>query len=561
MMKNILFLLKPRFWAFTNPVAGSQAKGRLMRRLVLGFLGVSIWGGIGAMTMRMLIYFRSVAEIGDILSFKLLSMAFITLFTLLLFSAILTSLAKLYLSKDLYLVHVMPVPVHEIYLARWIESTVDSSWMMVVFTLPVFVAYGLVYQAGFFFYTILPVTLISLAVIGSSLGTLIVMIAAVLLPANRIRSIVIFVGLVMFMVLFIAFRLLRPERLVDPDSFVTLLAYLKTLQTPASPFLPSTWAYDAMHGALKGLFSQSLLSLSLSTSAGLMLVMASAIVADRFYFSGFSRAQTAPARLFRKHGIGFRLFFFAGPSRAYLVKEIKTFFRDQTQWSQLFLILALIIIYVYNFKVLPLEKAPIKTIYLQNLLSFLNMGLATFVLTAICGRFVYPATSMEGDAFWIVRAAPMTIKRFLWVKFFVYVGPLILFAEILIVATNLMLKVTPFMMWLSTSTIFLLVPGVVATAIGMGAAYPDFKSENPAQSVTSFGGLIFMLICAGFIAVVIILEAGPVYAIFMADIRRHMLVSLEWIWILVSFGAVLLLNVLAVLLPMHFGIKRLSQTD
>jgi len=42
-------------------------------------------------------------------------------------------------------------------------------------------------------------------------------------------------------------------------------------------------------------------------------------------------------------------------------------------------------------------------------------------------------------------------------------------------------------MVLSTVDIFLLVPGVVSMGIGFGAAYPDFKAENPAQTATSFG--------------------------------------------------------------------------
>jgi ABC-2 type transport system permease protein len=559
-VKNVLFLLKPRFWAYKKSAVDRPGENRGLRRLVLGALGVVVWGGVGAMTLRMLIYFKSVAEIGDILAFKLLSMAFITLFALLLFSGILTTLAKLYLSKDLFLVHALPVPAHEVYLARWLESTLDSSWMMVIFTLPVFVAYGIVYRAGLFFYMLLPLNLIFLSLIASSVSALIVMLAAVMLPANRIRSIIVFLGLAMFMVLFIAFRLLRPERLVNPENFVDVLSYLQTLQTPASPYLPSTWAYDAMQAALNGSMVSGVLSLGLAASAAAVLIVVSAIVADRFYFEGFSRAQTAPARLWRPKKIRWRLRFLDGPTRAYLTKEIKIFFRDQTQWSQLFLIGALIIIYVYNFKVLPLEKAPIRTIYLQNFLSFLNMGLAAFVLTAICGRFVYPATSMEGDAFWIVRSAPITIRRFLWVKFFVYLGPLLLLAEILTVATNLMLQVTPFMMGLSTATMLAIVPGVVAIALGMGAAYPNFKSENPAQSVTSFGGLVFMLVCAGYIAGVVILEAGPVYAIFMAAFRNQSLAAIEWTWILISFGAVLLTSTLAVVLPMRFGIKRLSKT-
>jgi hypothetical protein len=71
----------------------------------------------------------------------------------------------------------------------------------------------------------------------------------------------------------------------------------------------------------------------------------------------------------------------------------------------------------------------------------------------------------------------------------IYYLPLLALTETLIVATNLLLQVTPFMMALSTLTVFFLVPGIVALGVGLGAAYPDFKAENPAQTVTSFGGL------------------------------------------------------------------------
>jgi ABC-2 type transport system permease protein len=218
----------------------------------------------------------------------------------------------------------------------------------------------------------------------------------------------------------------------------------------------------------------------------------------------------------------------------------------------------LIVIYLYNFSVLPLEKSPMKTIYLQNLLSFLNMGLASLVLTALAARFVFPAVSTEGSAFWIVRAAPVRIKTFLWVKFFIYFVPLLLLAEVLIVATNIMLQVTDFMMALSVATVFCIVPGVVSMGVGLGAAYPDFQSENPAQAVTGFGGLLFMILCTVFIGLVIILEAGPVYQVFMAGVHGRSLFVVQWVWLVVSFSLALLLCVLAVVLPMRIGERRLQ---
>ncbi len=220
---------------------------------------------------------------------------------------------------------------------------------------------------------------------------------------------------------------------------------------------------------------------------------------------------------------------------------------------------ALVLIYVFNFKALPLEKAPIDTIYLQNLLSFLNVGLAAFVLIAIAGRFAYPAVSNENEAFWLVKSGPLTIRGFLWIKFFIYMIPLLILTEILIVATNIFLNVTTFMMVLSTITIFCMVPGVVAIGIGFGAAYPNFKAENPAQTVTSFGGLVFMVVSAAFVGGVIILEAGPVYNLFMAGYKNRALALWEWGWIAGSFTAVFIVCVLAVLLPMQFGEKQLHE--
>jgi ABC-2 type transport system permease protein len=434
--------------------------------------------------------------------------------------------------------------------------------MVILFSLPVFLSYGIVYKAGPFFYLTAGLSLIPLCLTASAASALTVVIAAVLLPAGRIRTVFVFFGLLLIVALVVAFRLMRPERLVNPETFASLVLYLREMGTPGSPFLPTTWAYDGLKAALSGVIGESLFHLALAWSFAAAMAFIVTWVAGAFYFSGYTKAQTTAEKLFplkerlRRDRRPF-LERLSGPAWAFAVKEFRTFFRDQTQWPQLFLIAALIVIYLYNFSVLPLGQSKIKTIYLQNIFSFLNMGLASFVLTAVAARFVYPAVSFEGDAFWIVRAAPITLETFLWVKFAVYYLPLLALAEILIVVSNLLLQVTPFMMALSVITVFLMVPGVVALGVGLGAAYPDFKSENPSQAVTSFGGLLFMILAAGFIALVIILEAGPVYTIFMADYHGRSLSGLQWLWLAASFGLVLILCALAVVLPMRLGEKRL----
>jgi ABC-2 type transport system permease protein len=559
-MNDVLTLLKPRIWPLRHRGRLKNTRDGRFKVFLLGTVGVLFWGGVFAVSLRILSYFKGIEDIGDILGYKLLSMILIISFALLVFSSILTSLSKLYLSRDLFLVHSLPVSRHNVFFSRWIDSIVDSSWMVIVFTLPVFIAYGIVYRAGAFYYLNTTLSFLALAVNASAISTLSVMIAVMVIPATRMKSIFIFMGILFFVVMYLAIRLLRPELLVDPEVFDTVLVYITSLQTPASPFLPSTWAYDSIKTALTGSIGSSLFHNALSWSFAGTLGWILTIVADAIYFKGFSKTQTAAARVFKKSTLSERIFsFLPGPLKSFTVKEIKTFLRDQTQWSQIFLIAALVIIYLYNFKVLPLEKSPIKTIYLQNVFAFLNMGLALFVLTAIAARFAYPAVSQEREAFWLVKSSPVSLRTFLWIKFFIYYFPLLILTEILIVATNILLQVTAFMMALSTITVFFLVPGIVAMSIGLGAAYPDFKAENPNQTVTSFGGLIFMVVCAGYIGLTILIEAGPVYNLFMADLRGKTLTFLTWIWIIGSFTLTLALSLSAVALPMRFGEKRLAR--
>jgi ABC-2 type transport system permease protein len=225
------------------------------------------------------------------------------------------------------------------------------------------------------------------------------------------------------------------------------------------------------------------------------------------------------------------------------------------------LLAALIVVYLYNFKVLPIDKAPIKTFYLQNILSFLNMGLAGFVLAAVAVRFVFPAVSIEGQAFWVIRSAPVPLKTFLWVKFWTYLGPLLILSETLVVLSNKLLSVTPFMMGLSTITVFFMVFGITAMGVGLGAAYPNFRLENMAQVATGFGGMLFMFLCMGFVGSVIVLEAGSVYTIFMTRLRGEVIPLDHWMWITLSFVLVAAINVLAVFWPMRLGVERLSRME
>jgi ABC-2 type transport system permease protein len=114
---------------------------------------------------------------------------------------------------------------------------------------------------------------------------------------------------------------------------------------------------------------------------------------------------------------------------------------------------------------------------------------------------------------------------------------------------------------LSSVTIFFLVFGIVSLGIGFGAIYPNFKHENIAKVATGFGGLMYMITSSVFIALVVVLEAGPVYTILSAHFKGEVITHLQWFWIVSSFILALILIIIAVKQPLAAGLKALDNYE
>jgi ABC-2 type transport system permease protein len=565
-MSRLHLLFKPRILGLKNRLI-HRGSGACKRLFIMIALGLGFWGLMFFLSFRVLKYFQRTEVIGDVLAHHLLAMLLLTFFSLLVFSNIIAALSNLYVSRDLELCHAFPVHLEKIFMSRFVFTIMDSSWMVIVFGLPVMMAYAFIYRPGSAYYLSLLHMSLALAVIAAGISILLTMIMVCIFPAHRTRDILVLLMIVGVAALYLMFRLLRPERLVDPDAFFSIMHYVGSLKAPDSPYMPTRWVTETLWDHLSGSKTVGrLFEALLLWSTALAMVVINIWVAGAIYFTGFSKSQEAKQR--RPEGRKVLDSFVKATTKplrhdlaSLMAKDIRLFFRDNTQWSQLFLLGALVVVYVYNFSVLPLERSPVRLEFLQNEIAFLNMGLAGFVLSAVAARFIFPAVSSEGEAFWIIRSSPLSVGRFLWGKYALYLVPMLLMGEVLIIATNYLLHVTPFMMFLSSATMFLLVFGIVALGIGFGALYPNFRYENIAQVATGYGALMYMIFSSLFIAVVIILEAGPVYVIFMTGMRGVAITPSQWLFIGPSFLAVLVINVLAVFSPMKMGLKALVQYE
>lgn len=512
---------------------------------------------------RIFLYLGSVEEFSLFfifgLSERLLGMVFLTCFSMLFFSNILVSLSVIYLSDDLPLLISSPIRFTPIFGIKFSETIINSSYMILIFSLPIFFAFGKVFSANIYYYLLLLPLIFLFILAPAGLGASITMLLMRFLPAKKTHRILAAIGLIFAAVLVISLRLLKPERLlypIDSDDFVRLL---NSIALPSFEYLPSTWAAKALVAASRMDYISFLRYLSPLAGLAIGCIGLTFMLAKVLYFTGWSAAQESKDISFsqrpRRLESFFNFFFSFLPSsqRALFIKDIKLFLRDTTQWSQLFLLGALIFIYLFNIKNIPFPNP-----YLKNLISFLNLGLAGFVLAAVAARYSFTTTSIEGRSFWIIHSAPVNYKKFLWEKFLLFLLPLLLIAVSLVYFSNLLLKVDNYFMILSLITIAVMTIALNGMGVGLGALFPRFDAENSAKIAVSSGGVLYMILSLLYIGFIIALEARPVYLHFASRFYR----GIETFWeSIIFYGIALALSALVAMLPLWLGIKALKNIE
>ena len=551
-------LISPK-WMTVRARAAQGERGRVARWAVLGVVGALFWGVAFGLLYRVLRYFAGVDEIGALLAGKLLGLLLLSFSAILLLSNIIAALSSFFLAKDLELLMSSPVDWLSLYVSRLFETLLHSSWMVVLLSVPMLAAYGMAFDGGFQFVLVAIAGFVPFMIIPAAAGSAVTLLLVNIFPARRTRDILSVIGVLAAAGLVVLFRLIRPEQLARPEGFRSLVEFISVLRGGSSPFLPSDWLQRMLMGSLTDRGDFLPVYLLWSTAAGMVVV--GALLHWRLFPIGFTKAQEGAQR-FAREGTGTRFLRWAlaplGTLRRELVlKELRVFFRDSTQWSQLILLAVLVVVYVVNVRYLPLTGDGM-TFFIVNVIPFMNLALSGFVLASIAARFLFPAVSLEGRTWWLLRSSAMSMRDLLWAKFWTGTLPLLLLAVGIVTATNVMLQVSAFMFAVSVGTVTLMTFAIAGLAIGFGTMYPRFESENAAQIPTSFGGLLFMMTSVGLIGVVLILEARPIYAWLGARQAGHAVAPTELVAGLAAAAAVCLL---ATFIPLRIALRRLEAIE
>jgi ABC-2 type transport system permease protein len=555
------YLLLPGLWASRNR-ARRREKGDLVRGVLFGGIGVAVIFAMFYGSFWLTVQAAQYAELGDYLIRIGLSWLFLTFLSFLAFSGVVASLSTFFLSDDLRLMMVAPIAPRRLFHARFARTVLQAGWMVVVFLVPVLSGVATAKCVSPAFVITAVATVVPFVVIPIAIGSAVTLLLVNVFPARRARDILMLMGMVFAISIIMLLRFIRPERLLRVESMPEVTSFFATLQTPVTLMLPSFWAGEALFAGLQG--GGDVLHLAALWSTAAAVVVGVGWAFERWHFAGFSKAQEARKARFsqwRIFDVAVRMLPLPTVRRHLLVKDLKVFVRDVSQWSQLLLLLALMLVYLYNFRVLDLDRIPYMSGFLKNTYAFLNLAMASFVMSTVTVRFVFPSVSAEGAAFWIIRAAPIRLRDFLWSKFWTGLVPILFLTEALVMAGNELLGVDPFLKQMSAVAIVFMAFALVGLGTGLGARFPRFAADNPSQVAGSYGGVAFMIVAVLFILVMIALLGWPSSAYLFSVFRGRPMTSFQETMMYVCFTAAAALSIAVWLLGMRTGIRALEQMD
>ncbi len=505
-------LLSPRGLALRNVLFRSER-----RWLYFGFIGLGLlfWAGLFGGIYYLVSSAWSQGAMVPLLATAFLKVLLISLSGLLSFSNVIMALSVYYLSDDLELLLSMPASRPSFHWARFLDTLVQSSWMMLVFGLPVFLAAGLAAQAnwpyfvGIFF--VIPCLLVISTGVGVTLATLLVN----LFSARRARDALMFVVVLLIAGLLIFVRSLRPELLVDAEAFNDLASYLVAIRLEVFAHTPPGWAGETLGALLLNSPAPWLSLVRLGAAAAAATAVARWATAIGFD-TGWARSQEAKAARFHASPLPDQLVLVLPHAwRPIAAKELRILVRDPSQWSQLLLLAALCVIYLVSVGFLPLSAFRGATgQWLREAVSFLNLGMAGFVMAAVGARFQFTGISREGRSWWILRGAPVDPVVVLRAKAAFGLVPMVVVGQIVVVGSGYLLEARPLLLAAESLLALLLAWAISGLASALGAIWPDFTAENAARAAAGPAAVFFMVIAQVLVSIVLAFFVLAAYLAF-----------------------------------------------
>jgi ABC-2 type transport system permease protein len=507
---------------------------------------------------------------------------FASLNVMLIFSAGIILYSGLFSSPETRFLLTTPARAERIVVHKFQEAVLFSSWGFFLLASPMIVAYGLVAEASWGYFVLFLPFIVAFVFIPCSLGALLCLAIVYRLPRFRtgVLALAAF-GAIVWAGQSIWVTVRSPqEKLFGSEWFQETL---RRFQFTQNEWLPSSWLCNGLLEAaqptpISGVqrlselpIVQALMYLVLSATTAQVCQFAVVLLGKRWFRMAYSQLECRPRRRRKARlaivdrGAELLLSPLSKPVRLLLMKDWRLLRRDPVQWTQFLIFFGLLGLYFLNVDRFNNPGSDISYLTWVNMVSFLNLAVVGLILSTFTTRFIFPMISLEGRRFWVLGLMPVKRETIVWSKFiFAAIGSLGP-CSLLILLSDLMLRVSTLVVVVHQLTTVLLCLGLSSIAVGLGATMPNFREPSPSKIAAGFGGTLNLVLSALYIMAIVVLTALPChfYLIAGSSPMHETFINPKSLrlWLIGGTAASVVVGALATIIPLKRGIAAFNKLE
>lgn len=459
---------------------------------------VLIWAALYLVLVETLQFVNRSTLIGIVATPLIFKFFFLALSLMLAFSTAILCYGTLFKRPESAYLLSSPVRLRDVVIVKYLESLAMASWSLLLLGLPLMMAMARMSDEPWSFYPLFLAVFLIFIPIPGALGLLIAWVVVMVFPRTPKRvALFAMLGLVM-----LGAWWMRDFISTQPTSREWLSAFFDRVQVVNGAIWPHTWVSQGIERASQGdVATAGFYLLVILANALMMSMVAIGAVSGRF-MSAFTKAQTggrketAPRGRFTSWIAEVLFAYLPRQQRLFASKDLRTFFRDPLQWSQMAILFGLLTLYVSNVqgRWLDLDEPS-----LQMLISWLNLTAVSLILATFTTRFVFPLVSLEGQQMWLLGLISLKRSRLVTAKFLYSLTLTALTAVVVMGASAWRLELSRPMTVTHLVCISAICLGLCGVSIGMGARMPVKDERNPARIAGGFGGTVSLLMSVGLV--------------------------------------------------------------
>jgi len=412
---------------------------------------------------------------------------FLVLAVMLAFSNAILAFGNLFGRQEAGHLLSLPAPARQVVCIKWLEGMVLSSWSFLLLGVPLMLAAAENTSVNWYYYPLFVGHFLGFIIIPATFGVLVAWAVAMAAPRRPLAVAIWCIAGVALVVGVWGWSVLRNANASDQ----WLRDFYRQVSIVRQPLLPTTWTAKGVFAAVEQRADISVLYLAAVLANGAFFSWLTVNILGATWPRAYSLAQQGGAHGRIREGwvtaAACDLLFCYLPQRlrVLMLKDLRSFARDPAQWTQMVIMLGLLVLYALNLKRLPVD---LNNPGVRAVVAFLNLTTISLIMATFTSRFVFPLLSLESQQLWLLGLLPARRVSILLVKFVFSLTVTGVSAFVVMILAMQALRLPGEWARLQMAVCLGICIGLSGLSVGLGARFPVLGQRNPARIASGFGG-------------------------------------------------------------------------